>query len=150
MTRALLPLLALGLLGTACYEYLPTRDAGSLTGRRVQLALTDSGAVVMARQVGPSVDAIDGTLAGDSAGIYLVSVLATRARSGVETDWRGERVQVAHSLVASLAERRFSRSRSTFAGALMTGGVAMITAALRGGGGATGGGVPTPGTPGAQ
>jgi hypothetical protein len=148
MKRALRALLALSaLFGTACYEYLPSRDPASLTGQRVQLSLTDSGTVAMAGQVGPSVDAIEGTLVGDSAGVYLVSVLATRARNGVETDWRGERVRVARPLIATLAERRFSRSRSTFAGALMTGGVAAITMAMRGGGGATGGGVPSPGTP---
>jgi hypothetical protein len=151
MTRRIRPLLALcALFGTACYEYLPSREPASLVGRRVQLALTDSGAIAMAAQVGPSVDAIEGTLVGDSAGVYLVSVVATRARSGVETDWRGERVRVARPLVATVAERRFSRSRSTFAGALMTGGMAAITVALRGSGGATGGGVSTPGTPPSQ
>jgi hypothetical protein len=151
ITRPVQPLLALcALLGTACYEYVPSRAPASLVGQRVQLSLTDSGTVAMAGQVGHSIEAIDGTLVGDSAGVYLVSVMATRARTGVESDWRGERVRVAHPLVASLAERRFSRSRSTFAGALMTAGVTAITVALRGSGGATGGGVPTPGTPGAQ
>jgi hypothetical protein len=145
MTRPLLALCAL--IGTACYEYLPSRDPASLVDRRVQVALTDSGTVAMASQIGPSVDAIEGTLVGDSAGVYLVSVSTTRARNGVESDWRGERVRVAHPLVAMLAERRFSRSRSTFAGALMTGGITAITVALRGSGGSTGGGVPTSGTP---
>ena len=138
------------LLGTACYEYVPAPAPTSLVGQRAQLTLTDSGTVAMAGQIGPSIEAIEGLIDGDSAGVYLVSVSTTRARNGVESDWRGERVRVARSLVAGLAERRFSRSRSTFAGALMTAGVTAITVALRGGGGATGGGVPTPGTPGAK
>jgi hypothetical protein len=118
MPRLIRPLLALCALCTAaCYEYLPARSATSLVGRRVQLSLTDSGAVVLASRIGPSVDAIEGDLLADSAGAYLVGVALTRARSGAETDWRGERLAVAHSLVASFAERRFSRSRSTFAGA---------------------------------
>ena len=149
--RPVRPLLVLcTLFGVACYEYVPASVPASLVGQRVQLSLTDSGTVAMAGQVGPSIEAIEGALVGDSAGTYLVSVATTRARNGVESDWTGERVRVAHALVAGLSERRFSRSRSTFAGALMTAGVTAITVALRGGGGATGGGVPTPGTPGAQ
>ena len=131
-----------------CYEYLPTREAGGLRGQRVQLTLTDSGTTALASTVGPRVDAVEGNLVADSAGSYHVEIAVTRARDGTETDWRGERVAIAHSFVSALAERRFSRSRSTFVGALMTAGVVGITSALRGGG-ASSGGVPTPGrTPG--
>jgi hypothetical protein len=136
------------LLTAACYEYLPARSTASLLGQRVQLSLTDSGSVVMASRVGPSIDVIEGNLLADSAGSYVVGVTLTRARSGAETDWREERVAVPHPLVASFAERRFSRSRSTFAGALMSAGIVAATVGLRGGGSSSGG-VPTPGrTPG--
>jgi hypothetical protein len=141
------PFIALAMLLTgACYEYLPARSTASLVGKRVQLSLTDSGSVVMASRVGPSVDAIEGALLADSAGAYVLGVTLTRARSGAETDWREERVAVAHSLVASFAERRFSRSRSTFAGALMSAGVVAVTVGLRGNGNSSGG-VPTAGRP---
>jgi hypothetical protein len=147
MTRRTQPLLALcALFGLACYEYLPARDPGSLIGQRVQVSLTDSGSVVLASKVGPSVEAIEGDLVADSAGSYLVAVSVTRVRVGSETDWRGERVAIAHPLVASLAERRFSRSRSMFAGALMTAGVVGVTVGLRGGGESSGG-VPGTGRP---
>ena len=132
------------LVGAGCYEYLPASPATSLIGQRVQLSLTDSGMVAMSRQVGPSVESIEGSLVADSAGTYLVAVALTRARGGAETDWRGERVAIAHALVASTAQRRFSRSRSTFAGALMTAGIVAVTAGLRGGG-ASSGGLPGPG-----
>ena len=149
MTRRTQPLLAVGaLLGVACYEYLPARNPGSLTGQRVQFSLTDSGSVALARQVGPSVEAIEGSLLADSAGAYVVAVAVTRLRGGAEADWRGERVTIAHPLVSSLAERRFSPSRSAFAGALMTVGVLGITAGLRGGGESSGGAPGTGKTPG--
>lgn len=131
-------------LSAGCYEYVSTPPTASLVGRRVQLSLTDSGTVALARQVGPSVEAVEGELLADSAGTYVVGVAVTRARSGAETDWRGERVTVAHSLVSSFAERKFSTSRTTFAGALMTAGVVAITTALRGGGDSSGG-LPGPG-----
>jgi hypothetical protein len=142
------PALALCVMLGACYEYVPARSATSLLGQRVQLSLTDSGSVVMASRVGPSVDAIEGNLLADSAGAYVLGVTLTRARSGGETDWREERVAVPHPLVASLAQRRLSRSRSTFAGALMSAGLVAVTVGLRGSGNSSGG-VPTGGkTPG--
>lgn len=134
----------MALLGLACYEYLPTRDPRSLIGQQVQVSLTDSGSVALASKIGPSVEVIEGSLLADSAGSYLVAVAVTRVRAGPETDWRGERVAIAHPLVSSLAERRFSRSRSVFAGALMTAGVVGVTVGLRGGGQSSGG-VPGPG-----
>jgi hypothetical protein len=141
------PFLALCMLLTAaCYEYVPARSATSLLGKRVQLSLTDSGSVVMTSRVGPSVDAIEGNLLADSAGTYLLGVTLTRARSGAETDWREERITVPHPLVASFAERRFSRSRSTFAGALMSAGIVAVTVGLRGNGSSSGG-LPTSGRP---
>jgi hypothetical protein len=135
------------LLAGACYEYVPARSVSSLLGQHVQLSLTDSGSVAMASRVGPSVEAIEGNLLADSAGAYVLGVTLTRARSGAETDWREERVAVPHALVASFAERRFSRSRSTFAGALMSAGVVALTVGLRGGGGSSGGGGPIGGRP---
>jgi hypothetical protein len=145
-------LLALASVAVAgCYEYLPTREPAavrSLVGQRVQLTLTDAGADALAPSVGPRVEAVEGTLLADSAGSYHLAVSLTRAEGGVETYWRGESVVVAHPFVRVVAERRFSRSRSTFVGTLMTVGVIGVTSALRGGGSSSGG-VPTSGrTPG--
>lgn len=128
----------------ACYEYVPSHDPGSLIGKRVELALTDSGAVVLAGPIGPQVESVEGTLQGDSEGRYVVGVSSTRSRGGVETEWRGEQVVMPHALVASLAERRFSPTRSALAGGLAAIGIGTITAALRGagrGGGGSEGGV---------
>jgi hypothetical protein len=144
LARSFLTLCAL--LATGCYEYLPARNTGTLLGQRVQLALTDSGAVVMAARIGPSIETVEGDLLADSAGSYVLAVTQTRTRGGAESDWRGEHVVIAHPLVSSFAERRFSRSRSTFAGALMSAGVVAITVGLRGNGNSSGG-VPTPGKP---
>jgi hypothetical protein len=140
MTHRTGPLLVLcALSGLGCYEYLPARNSASLQGQRVQFSLTDSGAVVLAPKVGPSVEAIEGELLADTAGTYVVAVALTRGRGGTEIDWRGERVAVAHGLVSSVAQRRFSPTRSAFAGALMTAGIVAVTVGLRGGGESSGG-----------
>jgi hypothetical protein len=130
-----------------CYEYRPATSPAQLVGHRVQLVLTDSGSVVLAGRIGSSIEAIEGSYQGDSAGAYLLRLSGARARNGIETDWRGEPVAVPHALVASMLERRFSGSRTTFAGSIAAVGLGAMTAALRGRGEGGGGGpvpVPTP------
>jgi hypothetical protein len=92
------------------------------------------------------VEVIEGTLLADSAGSYRVGVLVTQTRAGSEMDWRGEPVSVSYALVASLAERRFSPSRTLFAGGLAAVGLTGVTAGLRGAGKSSGGD-PTAGKP---
>ena len=147
MTHRARPLLALcALFAGGCYEYLPARSPAALLGQRVLISLTDSGSVALTSRIGPSVEVLEGTLLADSADAYVVGMAVTRVRGGAETDWRGERVVVAHALASVFAERRFSPARSAFAGALMSAGAVAITVALRGGGSSSGG-VPTTGRP---
>src|SRR6266487_5975815 len=88
-----------GIIGIGCFGYYRpiTPD---LAGRRVQLSLTDSGAVVLAPRLGNGIESVDGTLTADSAAQYAVSVLSTKRRDGQENDWRGEPVLIPHSLVS--------------------------------------------------
>lgn len=141
MRRRLRPIaLGCSMLLAACYEYRPATSPADLQGRRVQLVLTDSGAVVLSSRIGPAVDAVEGTYLGDSAGSHLLALSLTRTRSGQEADWHGERVVVARPLVASFLERRFSPSRTALAGGLATAGIVGITVGLRGRGEGGGGG----------
>lgn len=132
-------------LGGGCYEYVPVSQPAPYMGRRVQIVLTDAGAVALASQLGPSVESLEGTLLGDSSESYRVGVIATRLRSGSENDWRGEIVTVPHALVSSLSERRFSTSRTLFAGTLAAAGAIGATVGLRGKGESSAGSQ-TPGT----
>lgn len=130
-----------------CYEYLPAHNATTLVGKPVELALTDSGAVVLANLLGPQIEAVDATLQSESPSAYVVSVTSTRTRSGTETPWRGETVAIPRPLVSALLERRFSPTRSALAGGIAAVGVAAVTAALRGAGqGGQGGPVAGTGT----
>jgi hypothetical protein len=104
--------LVLPLLLAGCYVYRPMTATFSPTADRVRLTLTDAGTANLAAQLGPSTVELSGRLVHDSADAYLVSVLGTRARSGIEAGWRGEQVSVPRSLVAHAEERHFSRTRT--------------------------------------
>jgi hypothetical protein len=102
-----------------CYGYYPVTTAAAPVGREVELTLTDSGSVALARQIGSSVEAVSGRVSGDSSGAILLSVTSTRRRDGVEVGWKGERLAVQRALIAKSSERRFSRARTVmFGGAL--------------------------------
>ena len=140
-TGAIRPgLLCLGLITavlSGCYEYLQVPVTPNLAGHEVQLSITDSGSLVLAPQVGYGIEAVDGKLISDSDMRYQVAVTSIRRRDGQESDWNGESVNIPHSLVSTIMERRFSRSRSTLFAAATT--IAMVVArrAFGGTGGAT-------------
>jgi hypothetical protein len=133
-------LLCLGViiaLLSGCYEYLPVAATPELTGREVQLSLTDSGSAVLAPLVGYGIEAVDGTLVSDSDMRYRVAVTSIRRRDGQESDWNGESVNIPHSVVSTIMERRFSRARSTLFAAATTMAMVVARRAFGGTGGAT-------------
>jgi len=98
--RRFAPLLG---LVSGCYGYYPISESGP-AGRDVQMTLTDSGAVVLARQVGPFADELNGRLVSMSGNDYVLAMSSVHQRDGNETSWRGERVAVPRPLVARLEE----------------------------------------------
>lgn len=141
--RALRPLAALGvaLLATAggCYEYRPAAAGAVPMGRAVEVELTDSGSVVVARTVGPAVEAIAGTLVADSADELVLAVARVRRRDAGASPWGGERVRVPRPLVARVRTRQLSRTRSVLAGAAVAAGLLAARAAFAGLGGSNAG-----------
>jgi hypothetical protein len=97
--------------GSACYGYYPPARA-DLTGREVQVSLTDSGALALAPKIGSGIDAVEGKVLTDTASHFLLSVMGTQRRDGIEITWKGEPVDIPRPLVAGVAERRFSIART--------------------------------------
>jgi hypothetical protein len=130
-----------------CYGlYAP--QSSRLTGRDLELQLTDSGSVMLTPRVGLSVESIAGRLLVDSAGVYAMSVESTRRRDGIENSWRGERLDVPHVFVSTLAERRFSAARTTLFAGAMTAALIAIKGIFAGAGSSNSpGGVPGGPTP---
>jgi hypothetical protein len=130
----LLTLLAFQAL--ACYGYYPPQTT-NLTQHEVRLVLTDSGSVIMSPKIGQGTEAMDGTLLSETGGVYRLGVVQVVRRDGQFTEWKGEPVDVAAPLVATVEEKRFSRTRTAvFVGASAIALVA-LKAAFNGPGGAT-------------
>jgi hypothetical protein len=144
MTRPGLVSLGLILAGcvSGCYGYYQPPAGVAPVDRDVQLTLTDSGSVALAPSIGPSGAAISGRLLADSAESYRVAVSSVRQRAGFDVGWNGEGIVVPRALVAGVAERRFSRTRTAMFGALAIGVLAALREAFGGSGGAS---FPAPG-----
>jgi hypothetical protein len=127
---------------TGCYTYKPVTGTPPTPRERVRLTLSDSGAVSLASQLGPATEEVSGRLTADSAGAYLLSVLATRRRGGLEIDWRGEQVAVPRVFVARAEQRRFSRARTVLASVGLVVAAAAAREAFWGPGGVFGGAPP--------
>jgi hypothetical protein len=138
------------LLSSGCYEYLPAPTGSrALTGHRVNLTLTDMGSAALAAQIGPSNEAIGGTLLADSANALLLSVSSVRNRSGLEQGWRGEHLAVPFQFVDRLEQRTFSKRKTVLASIVTFAALYTAHRAFTGAGGSnfpgnTGGGGTTP------
>src|ERR1700682_547300 len=97
---------------SACYGYYPPARP-DLTGRDVQISLTDSGALVLAPRIGNGIEAGQGKGLEDTVSHLLISVMGPQRRDGIENTWKGEPVAIPRPLVAGVAERRFSVARTT-------------------------------------
>ena len=139
----MVPLLA------GCYVYRPVGMSSTPPGHQLRLTLTDAGTADLASQLGPSVTAVGGTLVDDSTSAYVLSVIETRKRNGVEMTWLGERVSIPKSVVATVHRREFSRSRTALVTVGTIAGMIAARAAFWGAGGVFGGSKPGPG-PGPQ
>lgn len=129
---SLAPLIVSALAVGACYRYDPVTSSQVAPERLVELALTDSGAVVLAAKIGPQVEAVRGRVLADTGGTLTLAVTQTRQRSGDEQDWKGEQLLIPRVLIASLGERHFSLSRTLLFSAGVTGALVAVSAAFNG------------------
>ena len=117
----------------ACTTVRPLAGARAPVPSRVRLALTDSGAVALARYLGPGVVSITGRLDGDSAGTYVVRTSAVQTADGSEHRWDGDPVRVPRHFVANVGAVRVAPMRTAAASALVAGAFVALYAMVHGG-----------------
>ena len=123
----------------ACYEYTPMLNPVAGTGAPVQVTLTDAGSEAVASQVGPRVAAIEGLCTRATADSLVLSVTQTTARGGEDTFWKGERVAVPRTAVASFGVRRLSTTRTALVSVVGVGAAVAAIASFGAGKTAQGG-----------
>jgi hypothetical protein len=80
----------------------------------------------------------------ENPNVYVISVVETRKRNGIEQGWLGEQVEIAKPVVATVQRREFSRSRTALVTVGTIAAMVAVRAALWGPGGVFGGANPGP------
>ena len=134
------PLLGLALLA-GCYTY---RTAGPVdttapdAGTRIEVSLTQQGAVSLAAQLGPGVQSVEGNLLGtDETGLSLAVWEVEDARRA-RSDWKGEQVTIPREAIAAVRRRIFSAGATGLLGGLLAGGALAAYEVFKGSGSVAG------------
>lgn len=111
--QTLLRLLALcGLTAlVGCRTYVPI-DTDPQPGTKVRAELSDQGAANVAALIGPRAVAVDGHVAAAGGPELVLAVSAVQRRDGLEEFWRGERVSIIRTDIASLRREKISPLRT--------------------------------------
>ncbi len=127
-----------------CYVYKPVGTSAPPAGQQLRFTLTDAGTANLASQLGPSVVAVSGRLMQENPDGYVISVVETQKRNGIEQSWLGEQVEINKPVIATVHRREFSRSRTALVTVGTIAGMIAARAALWGPGGVFGGANPGP------
>jgi hypothetical protein len=131
---------------TGCYYYQPLDTPAPRPGTYMQVMLTDSGTSHFWGYLGPDIGNVRGRLITVDPQAFALSVQSVEQRHGQILTWKGEPVTLRREYVATVQERRVSKSRlALLAGASVVGIVATVAALTNwgfGSGSAGGGGPP--------
>lgn len=103
--------LLLVLFQAGCYSYLPLQTELPRTPD-VRVMLSDRGRVEVGDAMGPSVESIEGAVAGEDSTTVRVKVTRVVYTRGGSSIWTGEEVTIPKSGILGFQGRQFSKSRS--------------------------------------
>lgn len=111
-----------------CYQYVPVRATTPPEQAEARVELTDDGSTALTGLLGPGVELVDGRIQRADRDSVILLVSQTTVRGGREDSWRGERIAVPRSAVASLSVRRLSATRSAIA--VVAGAAVLVAGAI--------------------
>jgi hypothetical protein len=118
---------------TGCFQYVQVQSTEAPVGAQVSVGLTDRGRVAMTDAAGPGIRSLEGNLLERTDTSIVLSVSSVRYYDLGLATWAGERVEIQTDYIHDLRERRFSRTRTWIAGAVVAGGVVFASfLAIRG------------------
>lgn len=113
-----------------CYNYNPLTTPSPETGSYLAVTLTATGAMDLARYLGPDVFVVRGRYVGAADSALLLAVSAVETKRGDEMAWQGETVTLPQSAIAALDVRRLAKGRSLLLAGVGAGGLIATTLAF--------------------
>lgn len=99
-----------GLLG-ACYTYHPLATNPE-PQTRVSMQLSDVGRVGTSKMIGSGTESLEGSIVTSDDTAYRLAVTSVKPLRGPRVRWMGEEVTVRRDYVATVQERRLSKTRT--------------------------------------
>jgi hypothetical protein len=115
-----------GMLITGCYANTPVVSTAVPLGTQVVIGINDQGRVALGDSLGGSVEAIEGRLAMRDSAALVVLVSQLHLLRGGQQVWSGERIRIRSEFVSSVAERKFSKSRTAIVSAVAIGAIVIV------------------------
>ena len=144
------PMVALAVVSSGCYQYVPLTPQAATVGSQVRIELSDRGVVSVQPALGQSVTAVEGTVRGAAADSLMISLADVQRRGSGTQTWAGETLVLKPDDIRAVSERRLSQKRTTVVAAsaitLAAGGIIAIAKASGEAGGESGN-KPPPVTP---
>src|SRR5207245_9260671 len=106
-------LMCLLISATGCYYYQPLDTPAPRPGTYMQVMLTDSGTSHFWGYLGPDVGNVRGRLITADPQVFALSVESEEQRHSQVLTWKGEAVTLRREYVATVQERRLSKSTLT-------------------------------------
>lgn len=103
--------LALSLFQFGCYSYLPLQTELPRSPE-IRVLLNDRGRVAVGEAMGPFVEWIEGSVAGEDSSAVRVRVTRVVYTRGGTSIWTGEEVTVPRAGILGFQGRQFSKARS--------------------------------------
>lgn len=122
--------LSLTVLSTGCYTYQEVATGPTIApGGVVRIELTDNGTADLAKQIGPYVMVIEGTVQSNTDQGITLGVSSLRRRGEADTKWTGDALTVPRMDVRVLSQRTPSRTKTAVAiGVFAAVGVGLMVA----------------------
>jgi hypothetical protein len=111
---------------SACYTYRPLSTRAPEPGLVVRAELTDDGTESLGRLLGANTGAVEGRVVSADSQAVTLSVMQTTNRAGIDNYWKGERVALPRTGIATMQTKALSRRRTAV---VTVGAVAALVAA---------------------
>jgi hypothetical protein len=97
---------------TACYSQRPLTTPVPLLGTQIVAQLTDTGAVLMANQLGPGVTEVEGVVSETDGNNWKLLMTRVEQRGVGSTFWNREPVTFPRLALTRVTQRQFEKKRS--------------------------------------
>ena len=108
MYRRLVAFVA-GVVGVSgCYVRRAIHEPGPVAGATVEIKLTPDATMVLSSLIGSNVRLLDGRVVTRVPDSLVIAITRAVRTDGTAQEWRGERVAIARSSIATVEGRRLS------------------------------------------